>query len=105
MPGTWCMGVGAQIVCPSPHQNAPPPTFTSPPSQVTKSYAARFGSASNKREADELLENGMAEVEEALTPRSAILDELKDIARDLRRLPVVDLSGCTVHGILEGTWW
>lgn len=90
---------------------APPPVFRSPPSsprrrpQVTKSYAARFGAASNKREADELLETGMAEVEEALTPRSAILDELKDIARDLRRLPVVDLSGCTVRGRAKGTWW
>ena len=102
-----CLGPGARgwehkLVCPAPHQNAPPPMFKSPPLQVTKSYAARFGTASNKREADELLENGMAEVEEALTPRSAILDELKDIARDLRRLPVVDLSGCTVRGLVKG---
>lgn len=104
------MGVGAQIGCPSPRLTAPPPLFkflAAPHRcpQVTKSYAARFGSASNKREADELLENGMAEVEEALTPRSAILDELKDIARDLRRLPVVDLSGCTVRGLVKNIWW
>ncbi|RMZ54028.1 hypothetical protein APUTEX25_002605 [Auxenochlorella protothecoides] len=90
--------------------------------QVTKMYANRAVKASNMREAIEIREEALAQVELALTTgeevelawvfrarvlpddpcgssvlrRAAVVDELKDIARNLRRLPVVDLSGATV---------
>ncbi|KAL6783797.1 hypothetical protein ACKKBF_B05835 [Auxenochlorella protothecoides x Auxenochlorella symbiontica] len=64
--------------------------------QVTKMYANRAVKASNMREAIEIREEALAQVELALTTGAAVVDELKDIARNLRRLPVVDLSGATV---------
>lgn len=64
--------------------------------QVTKAYAARFASAPSKRDAEQLHEEALTVAASALAQRSLALDELKDIAKALRRLPVVDLLGCTV---------
>jgi nucleolar GTP-binding protein len=58
--------------------------------EVAKAYATRASRASGKREAVALQEEGLARVEAVFTRGAIAVDELKDVAKSLRRLPAVD---------------
>ena len=64
--------------------------------EVAKGYAARSSKAANKREALALRQEGFSRVEAVYDRGSDALEELKEIAKSLRRLPVVDPSLPTV---------
>jgi nucleolar GTP-binding protein len=58
--------------------------------EVAKGYAARASKAANKKEAVALQIEGFERVEAVFLRGAAGVDELKDVAKSLRRLPVVD---------------
>jgi len=58
--------------------------------EVAKGYAGRASKAANKKEAIALQVEGFARVEAVFTRGAPAVDELKEIAKSLRRLPVVD---------------
>jgi nucleolar GTP-binding protein len=58
--------------------------------EVAKGYAARAGKAANKRDALALQAEGFARVEAIFNRGADAVDELKELAKSLRRLPVVD---------------
>lgn len=62
-----------------------------------KSYAARAARAGNKREAEALAEEGIEAVAAVYRKGAGAVDGLKDMAKQLRRLPVVDLALPTVR--------
>ena len=64
--------------------------------QVGKSYAARAARAASKREAEALAAEGLERVSAVYTKGATAVDGLKDMAKALRRLPVVDLGLPTV---------
>jgi hypothetical protein len=64
--------------------------------QVGKSYAARAARATNKKEAEALAEEGLERVAATYQKGATAVEGLKDMAKQLRRLPVVDLSLPTV---------
>ena len=64
--------------------------------QVGKSYAARAARAAGKREAEALAAEGLERVSAVYTKGATAVDGLKDMAKALRRLPVVDLGLPTV---------
>lgn len=67
--------------------------------QVGKDYAARAGRAANKKEAEALGVEGFESVAAMYKKGATAVDGLKDMAKQLRRLPVVDLTLPTVsHG-------
>ena len=64
--------------------------------QVGKGYAARTSKAGNKKEAEQLAEEGMETITLVYKKGATALDGLKDMAKQLRRLPTVDLELPTV---------
>ncbi|KAK9909858.1 hypothetical protein WJX75_008488 [Coccomyxa subellipsoidea] len=64
--------------------------------QVGKDYAARAGRAANKKEAEALGVEGFESVAAMYKKGATAVDGLKDMAKQLRRLPVVDLTLPTV---------
>lgn len=58
--------------------------------EVAKGYAARAGKAPNKRDAIALQTEGFSRVEAIFHRGADAVDELKELAKSLRRLPVVD---------------
>ncbi|KAL4528330.1 hypothetical protein Ndes2437B_g00425 [Nannochloris sp. 'desiccata'] len=58
--------------------------------EVAKGYAARAGKAANKRDALALQAEGFSRVEAIYNRGADAVDELKELAKSLRRLPVVD---------------
>ena len=58
--------------------------------EVAKGYAARAGKAPNKRDAVALQTEGFSKVESIFQRGADAVDELKELAKSLRRLPVVD---------------
>ncbi|KAL4523871.1 hypothetical protein Ndes2437A_g00437 [Nannochloris sp. 'desiccata'] len=58
--------------------------------EVAKGYAARAGKAANKRDALALQAEGFSRVEAIFNRGADAVDELKELAKSLRRLPVVD---------------
>ncbi|KAL4425825.1 hypothetical protein ABPG75_009841 [Micractinium tetrahymenae] len=58
--------------------------------EVGKAYATRASRAANKKEALALQEEGFARLEAVFSRGSYAVDELKDVAKSLRRLPVVE---------------
>jgi nucleolar GTP-binding protein len=58
--------------------------------QAAKEYAARAGKAPSKRDAAALQAEGFAAVEAAYARGAPALEQLKEAAKALRRLPVVD---------------
>ena len=62
-----------------------------------KSYAARAARAGSKREAEALAEEGLEAVAAVYRKGAGAVDGLKDMAKQLRRLPVVDLALPTVR--------
>ncbi|GAB4823843.1 hypothetical protein N2152v2_010889 [Parachlorella kessleri] len=58
--------------------------------QVGKAYAARCSKAVNKKEAVELQQEGFERLEATFTKGAYAVDELKEVAKSLRKLPVVD---------------
>ncbi len=62
-----------------------------------KAYAARAGKAANKKEAEVLAEEGFENVAAVYKKGATAVDGLKDMAKQLRRLPVVDLTLPTVR--------
>ncbi|BDA42683.1 probable nucleolar GTP-binding protein 1 [Coccomyxa sp. Obi] len=60
--------------------------------QVGKAYAARAGKAANKKEAEALAVEGFENVAAVYKKGATAVDGLKDMAKQLRRLPVVDLT-------------
>ncbi len=66
------------------------------PAQVGKGYAARTSKAGNKRDAEQLAEEGMETITLVYKKGATALDGLKDMAKQLRRLPTVDLELPTV---------
>ncbi len=64
--------------------------------QVGKAYAARAGKAANKKEAEALGVEGFENVAAVYKKGATAVDGLKDMAKQLRRLPVVDLMLPTV---------
>ena len=63
---------------------------------VSKSYAGQCSKSPTKKEALDLRDEGFAKVESTYKRYSYVLDELKEIAKSLRKLPVVDTSLSTV---------
>jgi nucleolar GTP-binding protein len=63
---------------------------------VAKGYAGRCSKSPTKKEALDLRDQGFASVESTYKRYSYILDELKEIAKILRKLPVVDPELSTV---------
>lgn len=63
---------------------------------VAKGYAGRCSKSPTKKEALDLRDQGFATVESTYKRQSYILDELKEIAKSLRKLPVVDPELSTV---------
>lgn len=63
---------------------------------VAKGYAGRCSKSPTKKEALDLRDEGFANVDSTYKRYSYILDELKEIAKSLRRLPVVDPGLSTV---------
>ena len=59
---------------------------------VAKGYAGRCSKAPSKKEALDLRDEGFANVESVYKRQAYVLDEMKEIAKSLRRLPVVDPS-------------
>jgi nucleolar GTP-binding protein len=57
--------------------------------EVGKAYATRASRAANKREAIALQEEGFARMETVFSKGSDAVDRLKEVARNLRKLPVV----------------
>lgn len=68
--------------------------------QVGKGYAARTSKAGTKKEAEALAEEGLATVALVYRKGATALDGLKDMAKQLRRLPTVDLELPTVSAAL-----
>lgn len=64
--------------------------------EVAKGYAARAGKAPNKRDAIALQTEGFSRVEAVFNRGADAVDELKELAKSLRRLPVVDPALPTV---------
>ena len=64
--------------------------------QVGKGYAARTSKAGSKKEAEQLAEEGLETVALVYRKGAAALEGLKDMAKQLRRLPTVDLELPTV---------
>lgn len=58
--------------------------------EVAKGYAARAGKAANKRDALALQAEGFSRVEAIFNRGADAVDDLKELAKSLRRLPVVD---------------
>jgi nucleolar GTP-binding protein len=58
--------------------------------EVAKGYAARAGKAANKKDALALQAEGFSKVEAIFNRGADAVDELKELAKSLRRLPVVD---------------
>ncbi len=58
--------------------------------EVAKGYAARAGKAANKKDALALQAEGFSRVEAIFNRGADAVDELKELAKSLRRLPVVD---------------
>ena len=63
---------------------------------VSKSYAGQCSKSPTKKEALDLRDEGFAKVESTYKRYSYVLDELKEIAKSLRKLPVVDTRLSTV---------
>jgi nucleolar GTP-binding protein len=63
---------------------------------VSKSYAGQCSKSPTKKEALDLRDEGFAKVESTYKRYSYVLDELKEIAKSLRKLPVVDTELSTV---------
>lgn len=63
---------------------------------VAKGYAGRCSKSPTKKEALDLRDQGFENVESTYKRYSYILDELKEIAKSLRKLPVVDPELSTV---------
>ena len=63
---------------------------------VAKGYAGRCSKSPTKKEALDLRDQGFQNVESTYKRYSYILDELKEIAKSLRKLPVVDPELSTV---------
>lgn len=57
---------------------------------VAKGYAGRCSKAPTKKEALDLRDEGFAKVDSTYKRQSYMLEELKEVAKSLRRLPVVD---------------
>lgn len=64
--------------------------------EVSKGYAARASKAANKKEAVILQEEGLERVQVVFGRGADAVDELKEVAKALRRLPVVDPALPTV---------
>jgi len=68
-------------------------------SRVAKDFASRSNKAVTAIEAEELLEEGVAtlrELYESPAGKAAVLADLVDIQKDLRRIPVIELNTPTV---------
>lgn len=63
---------------------------------VSKSYAGQCSKSPTKKEALDLRDEGFAKVESTYKRYAYVLDELKEIAKSLRKLPVVDTELSTV---------
>lgn len=61
-----------------------------------KGYAARTSKAGNKKDAEQLAQEGMDTITLVYQKGATALDGLKDMAKQLRRLPTVDLELPTV---------
>jgi len=62
-------------------------------SRIAKDYASRASVAASAVEAKELLENGMKELEDLYaSPSGASLEELVDLQKELRKIPVIELD-------------
>ena len=72
--------------------------------KVGKGYAARTSKAGNKRDAEQLAEEGMETITLVYRKGATALDGLKDMAKQLRRLPTVDLELPTVSTLLQTPW-
>ena len=72
--------------------------------KVGKGYAARTSKAGNKRDAEQLAEEGMETITLVYRKGATALDGLKDMAKQLRRLPTVDLELPTVGTLLQMPW-
>lgn len=57
---------------------------------IAKGYAARCSKAPTKKEALDLRDEGFANVDSTYKRQAYILDQLKEVAKSLRKLPVVD---------------
>ena len=57
--------------------------------QAGKSQAARAGKLKTKKEAEAVAADGFERVEAAYRARCGAVEELKDVAKRLRRLPVI----------------
>jgi nucleolar GTP-binding protein len=57
---------------------------------IAKGYAARCSKAPTKKEALDLRDEGFANVDSTYKRQAYILDQLKEVAKSLRQLPVVD---------------
>jgi len=57
---------------------------------IAKGYAARCSKAPTKKEALDLKDEGFANVDSTYKRQAYILDQLKEVAKSLRKLPVVD---------------
>lgn len=64
--------------------------------EVGKAYATRASRALNKRDAISLQEEGFIRMEGVFSKGSAAVDDLKNVAKSLRRLPVVETKLPTV---------
>ena len=80
--------------------------------QVGKGYAARTSKAGSKKEAEQLAKEGLETVALVYRKGAAALEGLKDMAKQLRRLPTVDLELPTVslppdtcHPLSAGKLW
>lgn len=62
-----------------------------------KAYAARAAHAANKKDAEAIAEEGLEKVAAIYKKGATAVDGLKDMAKQLRRLPVVDISLPTVR--------
>ena len=63
---------------------------------VAKGYAGRCSKSPTKKEALDLRDEGFADVESTYKRYSYVIEELKEIAKSLRKLPVVDTGIPTV---------
>lgn len=64
--------------------------------QVGKSYASRGGKADSKKEAESIAEEGFDTMERIFTKHKGLLLDLVDIARQLRKLPKLELGVPTI---------
>lgn len=70
------------------------PSFNTPecwcPAQVGKSYTALVAKAKSKKEVLATVDEGIAKVVSVYNKGAKAVDDLKDMVKALRRLPVVD---------------